>query len=307
MSRWTGGQRRLSLALLVAGAWLVVPASAGASTFSNPTPFTMPNAGSAAPAIPYQTVINVDGLTGTVTDANVTIRSFSHACISDADLLLTGPGGARSLLLSDAGGYCEPDAVGVTITLDDEAASTYPCNASPSGTFKPTNDPTTNGSCAPTDDAFPPPAPPGPYPVALSSFDGTSPNGAWSLFVFDESGGDAGMIAGGWSLELVSGSCAGQPATVHALVGTAEDDVLTGTPGPDVILGLGGNDRILGLEGADRLCGGRGKDKLFGQKGKDRLLGQKGRDRLRGGGAKDTCKGGKGDDSASKCEVEKSI
>jgi len=300
-------QRRFSLALLAAAALLVLPASAGGATFSNPTPFTMPNAGAAAPAIPYQTAVNVDGLTGAVTDVNVTIKGFSHACISDADLLLAGPGGARTLLLSDAGGYCEPDAVGVTITLDDEATTTYPCNASPSGTFKPTNDPTTNGACAPTADAFPPPAPPGPYPVALSSFDGTSPNGAWSLFVFDESGGDAGMIAGGWTLELASGSCAGQPATVHALVGTAEGDVLTGTPGPDVILGLGGSDRILGLEGEDRICGGRGKDKLFGQKGKDRLLGQKGKDRLRGGGAKDICKGGKGNDSASKCEVEKSI
>src|SRR5688572_16883861 len=163
MSRGTRRQRRLSLALVAAAAWLVVPASAGASTFSNPTPITMPNAGAPAPANPYPTVIDVAGLSGTVTDVNVTIKSFSHACLSDADLLLTGPGGARSLLLSDAGGYCEPDAVGVTITLDDEAATTYPCNATPSGTFKPTNDPTTNGSCAPNADAFPPPAPPGPY------------------------------------------------------------------------------------------------------------------------------------------------
>src|SRR5687768_2524132 len=85
---------RFSVALVVTVALLVAPAGAGASTFSNPTPITMPNAGAPAPASPYQTVIDVDGLTGTVTDANVTIRSFSHACLSDADLLLTGPGGA---------------------------------------------------------------------------------------------------------------------------------------------------------------------------------------------------------------------
>jgi hypothetical protein len=33
-------------------------------------------------------------------------------------------------------------------------------------------------------------------------FDGTDPNGTWSLFVFDDGAGDAGRIAGGWSLEL---------------------------------------------------------------------------------------------------------
>lgn len=294
------------LAVLVAAALAAAPGSAGAASFSNPTAITMPNAGSAAPAAPYPSVINVAGLPGTVTDANVTLKSFSHACLSDADILPTGPGGQRGLLLSDAGGYCTPAALGVTITLDDEATTTYPCNASPSGIFKPTNDPTTAGACVPTPDAFPSPAPSGPYPVALSSFDGASPNGAWSLFVFDEAGGSAGSITGGWSLELASGGCAGRPATLPTLVGTPADDVLTGTPDPDVILGLGGNDTILGLEGGDRLCGGQGKDTLRGGPGKDRLLGQRGNDTLKGGGGKDLCTGGKGNDSAPSCEKNRS-
>ena len=189
---------------LLATALVDAPATEAApTTFSNPTAITMPNGGAPAPANPYSTVIDVTGLRGTVADANVTLNSFSHACLSDADVLLTGPGGRVSLLLSDAGGYCDPPAVGATITLDDEAASTYPCDATPSGTFKPTNDPTTAGHCPPnTLDAFPPPAPSGPYPLTLTSFDGISPNGAWSLFVLDESGGSAGSIAGGWSLEL---------------------------------------------------------------------------------------------------------
>ena len=194
--------RSLLLGSLLATTLFVAPEAAGATTFSNPTAITMPNGGAPAPASPYPTVIDVAGLQGTVADVNVTLTSFSHACLSDADVLLTGPGGRFSLLLSDAGGYCDPPAVGATITLDDEAASTYPCMASPSGSFKPTNDPTTNGNCVPNADAFPPPAPSGPYPLALSTFDGISPNGPWSLFVNDESGGDAGSIAGGWSLEL---------------------------------------------------------------------------------------------------------
>ena len=298
--------RRLLLGSLLATAVVAVQGSAGAATFSNPTPITMPNAGAAAPANPYPSVINIAGLPGPVADANVTLNSFSHECISDADILLTGPGGSRSLLLSDAGGYCKPPAVGVTITLDDEATTTYPCNASPSGTFKPTNDPIAGGACAPTPDAFPPPAPPGPYPLALSSFDGTSPNGAWNLFVFDEAGGSPGTIAGGWSLDLdvTPVVCGGKQATIG---GTAGDDTLTGSSGADVIVGLDGKDIIRGLKGNDVACGGRGKDTLTGGKGNDKLLGQKGRDRLKGGGGQDLCIGAKGGDSASACENERSI
>ena len=98
--------------------------------------------------------------------------------------------------------------------------------------------------------------------------------------------------------------CKGKPATI---VGTAGSDVRIASPGRDVIAGLGGNDRLSGLAGSDLICGGKGKDTLIGGKANDTLLGQKGRDILKGGGAKDICKGGKGDDSASKCEVEKSI
>jgi Ca2+-binding RTX toxin-like protein len=99
-------------------------------------------------------------------------------------------------------------------------------------------------------------------------------------------------------------TCKGLPATI---VGTAGSDVRTGSLGRDVIAGLGGNDTLSGIGGSDVICGGAGKDLLKGGKGKDTLLGQKGKDTLKGGGGKDLCKGGKGADTASKCEVEKSI
>jgi hypothetical protein len=99
-------------------------------------------------------------------------------------------------------------------------------------------------------------------------------------------------------------TCKGQPATI---VGTSGDDQLAGISGRDVIAALEGNDEVSGLAGNDLICGGSGRDTLIGGKGKDELFGQNGRDRLRGGGAKDVCKGGKGDDSAAKCELEKSI
>jgi Ca2+-binding RTX toxin-like protein len=99
-------------------------------------------------------------------------------------------------------------------------------------------------------------------------------------------------------------TCKGKPATI---VGTNGNDVRKGTSGKDVIAGLGGNDTLSGLAGNDVICGGSGKDTLKGGKGKDTLLGQKGKDALKGGGGRDLCKGGKGTDTASKCEVEKSI
>jgi hypothetical protein len=126
-------------------------------------------------------------------------------------------------------------------------------------------------------------------------------------------------------------TCRGIPATI---VGTEGNDVRTGTPGRDVMLGLEGNDILSGLAGNDVICGAKGNDTLKGGKGKDTLLGQKGsdklkggggsdklsgkkgkdtlnggagKDKLKGGGGNDVCIGGKASDSASKCEVEKSI
>jgi Ca2+-binding RTX toxin-like protein len=99
-------------------------------------------------------------------------------------------------------------------------------------------------------------------------------------------------------------TCKGEPATI---IGTDGPDDIVGTANRDVIASLDGNDKVRGLGGKDRICGGKNKDTLKGGKAKDKLFGQKGRDKLRGGGARDVCKGGKGDDSAAKCEVEKSI
>jgi hypothetical protein len=99
-------------------------------------------------------------------------------------------------------------------------------------------------------------------------------------------------------------TCKGISATI---VGTEGNDVRTGSQGPDVIVALGGNDTLSGLGGNDVICGGAGRDTLKGGKGKDTLLGQKGKDVLKGGPSRDLCKGGKGKDTASKCEVEKSI
>jgi Ca2+-binding RTX toxin-like protein len=300
----------LACAVLVPLAFAVP--QAGAATFANTTPITIP-AGAPdttdGPASPYPSALSVSGIPGAIADVNVTLNGLSHTCMSDLRFLLVGPGGQRTILLSTAGTYsgCEPDIVNGVITLDDEAAASYPCNAAPSGTFKPTAEPATpDMDCTGPDEPLAPPAPPDPHPVALSALDGSSPNGVWNLFVYDMFGGDIGTLTA-WSLDLNAGACAGKVPASGALVGTAGTDNLVGTPGPDVMIGNGGKDNIKGLGGNDVICGGPGNDKAFGGPGKDLVRGEAGKDKLRGQGGKDTCVGGKGDDAAKACEKQKSI
>src|SRR6185369_5870616 len=57
----------------------------------------------------------------------------------------------------------------------------------------------------PLTDAFPAPAPSGPYAATLSVFTDTDPNGLWSLFVMaEQTHGGAGMLAGGWGLTFAT-------------------------------------------------------------------------------------------------------
>ena len=300
--------RRIVAVGLVSVVSLAMAQAAGASTFQNTTPTTLNLLG---PATPYPSTIPVAGVPGTVTDVNVTLTGLSHTCMSDLRFLLVSPSGASTILLSNAGAYdsCAPDIAGGTVTLDDEAAGPYPCNATPSGSFKPTAEPgsTPPGNCDDPPEPFPSPAPAAPYPVSLAALDGGVVAGTWSLFIHDGYNGDSGSLSG-WSLDVLpSASCAKKPATLGTNVGTAGNDVLTGTPGRDVMLGLGGNDRISGLGGADVICGGAGNDKMFGGPGQDLLRGEAGRDGLKGQGGKDTCAGGGKPDTAKSCEKEKSI
>jgi hypothetical protein len=162
-------------------------------------------------ADPYPSNIGVSGLTAPVEDVNATINNYSHNCPADVDILLVGPTGVRTVIYSDSGGSssgCQPGVSGITITFDDEAAATYPCNTNPAGTFRPTDN-----ACTGTGtevDSFPAPAPSGPHPVSLSAFDGTDPNGTWSLYVFDDAMADVGNI-GGWRLTFQTPDPAPEP------------------------------------------------------------------------------------------------
>src|SRR5882724_6644087 len=162
------------------------------STFSNPAPITIDDN---AAATPYPSTITVAGLSGVINKVTVTLTNINHTFPDDIDILLVGPTGQKTILMSDAGGTL--DLVNVTLTLDDAAASLLPDGGQiVSGTFKPAD--------FEAGDTFPAPAPDGPYPAALSGFNGTNPNGTWSLYVVDDAVGDVGNISGGWSLTIDS-------------------------------------------------------------------------------------------------------
>jgi subtilisin-like proprotein convertase family protein len=187
-------------ALAVAFVFTFSPgASAVSITFSNPSPITIPSVGTATP---YPSTINVSSVIGLVADVNVTLTGLSHTFPQDVGVLLVGPGGQRVVLMDGAGGSTA--ITNVNITFDDQAASSLPSSGGiPSGSYRPTN-------FFPSD-VFAPPAPGAPYGSLLSVFNGTNPNGVWSLFVQDFSAGDSGSVSGGWGLQITA---APEPSTL---------------------------------------------------------------------------------------------
>ncbi|MDB6125509.1 MAG: hypothetical protein JWQ71_4502, partial [Pedosphaera sp.] len=161
------------------------------AAFANTGAITIPESG---PASPYPSTINVSGLAGLVTNLKLTVNGLTHGFPEDLRMLLVGPSGQKLVFMAGVGGGY--GITNVTLAFDDAAASALPASSLiSSGTFKPTN----NGSV----NSLPFPAPVAPYgQPLLSNFNGTDPNGNWSLYVLDGATGDGGSISGGWSLSI---------------------------------------------------------------------------------------------------------
>jgi subtilisin-like proprotein convertase family protein len=185
--------------------WLAAPALASAATFSNAGTITINDATAncvSQQATPYPSTIDVSGLTGTVTDVNVTLTGFSHTSPGDVNVLLVGPGGQSTLLM--AGNGFAFSVSGADLTFDDAAAQSLGDGQIVSGTYKPSTGTVWTSVCS--EPPFPSPAPGGPYgSPSLSVFNGTDPNGTWSLYVVDDFPADVGSISGGWSLDITAG------------------------------------------------------------------------------------------------------
>jgi subtilisin-like proprotein convertase family protein len=200
--------------------------------FSNTAPITIND--SASPptaATPYPSNLAVSGVTGNIVGMTVTLANLSHGFPDDIDVLLVGPTGASALLMSDAGGSTA--ASGITLTFDDNAAASL-ADDGPlvTGTFKPTN--------FGTGDTFPAPATVPTGNTLLGIFNGTNPNGDWHLYVVDDNQTDAGAIAGGWSLNLLTAPQICNPANL--IINDSDTPPTAGSPYPSqiAISGLSG-------------------------------------------------------------------
>ncbi len=205
------------------------------SSFSTATAITIPGGApttTVGNASPYQSQITVTGMTGTVSKVTVTLTGLNHTFPDDIDMLLVGPTGQKVILMSDAGGAT--DIVNADITFDDTGVPIPDAAAITTGTYGPANYDGGNT------DSFSSPAPVGPYSALLSAFNGTSPNGIWSLYIVDDADVEVGSITGGWSLNVTTSmpSCCGVtcptitvgPATLpNGILGRAYSQQLTQT------------------------------------------------------------------------------
>jgi subtilisin-like proprotein convertase family protein len=173
------------------------PTPCGTTTFSNPASISIPDSG---PGAPYPSNISV-ALGGAITKVTVRLNNLSHTFPADIDILLVGPGGQNAIIMSDVGGG--DDVTGVTLTLDDAATVSMPGALLTTGTYTPTN--------TGTGDTWPAPAPAPSGGSLLSVFNGTNPNGTWSLYVVDDAAADLGSFAGGWELTITTNSGCGTP------------------------------------------------------------------------------------------------
>jgi hypothetical protein len=167
-----------------------------------------------ADATPYPSNVFVSGLSGNLTHVSATLNGVTYPYSQDIDALLVGPGGQNLILVADLGPNSGAGAPlsEATVTFDDNGtlpAQNTPWQGGSSSTFKPVNFGGFN-------ETWGPPAPAGPYgdPGTLgtgatlgSQFDGTSPNGTWSLYLITTAAGDGtGAVAGGWCLGVTTPS-----------------------------------------------------------------------------------------------------
>jgi subtilisin-like proprotein convertase family protein len=145
---------------------------------TGPVDVLIPATGASGPANPYPATVQFAGKAGEiVSDVDVDVGPTEHDQAADLDLLLEGPHGQKTLLMSDA---CGKDDFRASLAFDDESEFLRPAELS-LVCFLPTR---------PVDyapgDVFPAPAPPGPYGTSLSVFDHTDPTGEWKLYAVDD-------------------------------------------------------------------------------------------------------------------------
>jgi subtilisin-like proprotein convertase family protein len=197
--------------------WNVSTSSSTIQTFSAPGSITIRDNSTAQP---YPVSFNVTGLSGTISKLTVSLNGVTHTYASDMDIILVGPGGQKSILMSDAGGNSSLN--NGTITFDPSATTPIPTGQITSGTYKPANYDTSA-------DNFPAPGPGSStaFSADLNVFNGTSPNGTWNVFVVDDATADTGQIINGATLNLTIAGSVNTAPTV-ALTAPANNATVSG-------------------------------------------------------------------------------
>jgi len=188
--------RRLSAfsgSVLVGSALVLAAPATDAAVYTpgNTTTMTINAVGASTPA---STTVNVYGTATTITDVNVVLTGLSHTFPDDVDIELVHTSSLFSTvavaLMSDVCGAS--DLTSATMTLDDQAATAMPDATSCStGTYRPTNVDNTDSFAVP------------PVGASLSAFNGATATGQWSLYIQDDTGGNAGSLVG-WSLQITT-------------------------------------------------------------------------------------------------------
>lgn len=164
------------------------------AVFANANTITVTDDAKASP-YPSQVVVSnvtVNGQAALIGKVTVVLADLSHPRPDDMSVLLVGPGGQNAILMRQVGGANAVDHV--RLTFDDAAGSAIPDSSQiTTGSYRP--DDFGTGSLTPN-------APASPYGGTLSVFNGTNPNGTWSLYVLDSVSGQAGQINGGWLLNI---------------------------------------------------------------------------------------------------------
>lgn len=217
------------LTLLLFSTTLLITTLQGQVTFTNSSPITINSVGNANP---YPSTISVTGLAPNILSLTVTVTNLSHSWPTDIDVLLVSPSGTSVILFSDAIGGCCSGISNATYTFDMNAPSTLPLTGFPaSGTYRPVDDGTSDDFPAPGPGTILQPSP------TLADFNGEDPNGTWSLYVVDDAAGDAGSIAGGWSITITESIPCIAPPTAGTTTTTNADPCL----GMNFTVGLVGN------------------------------------------------------------------
>lgn len=202
------------------------PAGAAVSaTVSNPATIAIPDQGNANP-IP--STIEASGLGTAITGLTVSMN-IDHTCVKDLDILLVGPDGTRTVLMSDVGHPA------ISLSCDDLKKTVVVSDAgAPFGTSIPGGNPITvrpsdNDATGHQGDSWPGISGDS-QANNLATFNGKNPNGDWKLYVVDDAGSDSGSIKG-WSLTITTSN--GTPTATNQAVdvhkGEAKAITLGGT------------------------------------------------------------------------------